>query len=338
MDLLALPNVTPNHSYAVDLTINEDIASPVVYFQTALLYTTCDGERRIRVSTLALPTTENIHAVFHHADQVAIASLLAKKATDRALSTKLEDAREAVQYKCVEVLGAFKTECTRSQLGATTDLQVPRNLQLLPLMCLSILKHTSVRPAEKIPISIRTEAINFVNTLPSDQLIQTYIVPRLYALHDMPAECGYPDKETGITVLPPRLPPGGEYLALHGVYLLYDGHDCYLIFGKDVVPAVYQSILNISDSQPLMNGIISFPDLGNPEQFVLNFRTLAILKRLRSINRNLWNPVVFVCCEKGNPVIRQRMLQRLVFDRDMKVSSYHQFINQIKDKINRGSY
>ncbi|KAJ1916736.1 COPII subunit [Mycoemilia scoparia] len=338
MDLLALPNVTPNHCYAIDLSIDETLTAPVVYFQTALLYTTCYGERRIRVSTLSVPTTENIHTVFQHADQVAISALLAKKATDRALSTKLEDAREAVQFKCVEILGAFKTECTRAQTGATTDLQVPQNLQLLPLLCLSILKHMSIRPADKIPVSIRTEAINFVNTLPPDQLVRTSMLPRMYSLHDMPDECGRPDKETGIVVLPPRLPPSGEQLALHGVYLLYDGHDSYLIFGKNVQSNIYQALLNVSDTQSLLGGVISFPDLGDSPQHDLNKRTRAIMQRLRSINRNLWNPITFVCCENGNPVIRQRMMQRLVFDRDLKVSSYHQFINQVKDKINRGSY
>ncbi|KAJ1674564.1 COPII subunit, partial [Spiromyces aspiralis] len=282
MDLLALPNVTPNHSYAVDLEISEDLRSSVVYFQTALLYTTCDGERRIRVSTLALPTTENLHTIFHHADQVAIASLLAKKAVDRALSAKLDDAREAVQYKCIEILGAFKTECTTSRTGATTDLQAPRNLQLLPFMTLSILKHASIRAADRIPVSIRTETMNFVNTMPSDQLVLTYLVPRLYSLHDMSPECGYPDKETGIVVLPPRLLPTAERLAINGVYLLYDGHDCYLIFGRAVAPEVYHSLLNIPDAQSLTSGIISFPDLseGGP-QFELNRRTLAILRRLR---------------------------------------------------------
>jgi protein transport protein SEC24 len=66
------------------------------------------GERRIRVVTLALPTTTNLSEVFASADQVAIATLLANKAVERSLTHKLEDAREFVYQKLVEILVAYK--------------------------------------------------------------------------------------------------------------------------------------------------------------------------------------------------------------------------------------
>ena len=43
MDLLALPNVTQDHSYAVEYIIEEPIAEKVACFQTAILYTSCYG-------------------------------------------------------------------------------------------------------------------------------------------------------------------------------------------------------------------------------------------------------------------------------------------------------
>jgi hypothetical protein len=39
-----------------------------VYLQCALLYTTADGARRVRVSTLALPVSDQMGAVFKGAD------------------------------------------------------------------------------------------------------------------------------------------------------------------------------------------------------------------------------------------------------------------------------
>jgi protein transport protein SEC24 len=39
-----------------------------VYLQCALLYTTTDGARRVRVSTLALPVSDQMGAVFKGAD------------------------------------------------------------------------------------------------------------------------------------------------------------------------------------------------------------------------------------------------------------------------------
>ena len=42
-DLLALPNVSPDNSYAVEMTVTEPLNSNFACFQTALLYTTSFG-------------------------------------------------------------------------------------------------------------------------------------------------------------------------------------------------------------------------------------------------------------------------------------------------------
>jgi protein transport protein SEC24 len=42
-DLLAMPAVPQDTSYAIELQIEETISSPFVVFQTAILHTTCYG-------------------------------------------------------------------------------------------------------------------------------------------------------------------------------------------------------------------------------------------------------------------------------------------------------
>lgn len=42
-DLLAMPAVPQDTSYAIELQIEETISSPFVVFQTAILHTTCFG-------------------------------------------------------------------------------------------------------------------------------------------------------------------------------------------------------------------------------------------------------------------------------------------------------
>jgi protein transport protein SEC24 len=42
-DLLALPNVSPDNSYAVEMAIQDNLASSVACFQTALLHTSSTG-------------------------------------------------------------------------------------------------------------------------------------------------------------------------------------------------------------------------------------------------------------------------------------------------------
>lgn len=78
-DLLALPNVPRNQSYCVEVSIEDEVRLPTACFQTALLHTTCFGERRIRVITLCLPVTDSLSELYASANQVAIAAYLANK-------------------------------------------------------------------------------------------------------------------------------------------------------------------------------------------------------------------------------------------------------------------
>ena len=79
-DLLALPCVSPDHGYTFQLTIEDELGrhNGNAFFQSALLYTSSNGQRRIRVHTLALPVVKDASKVFAHADTVAITALLAK--------------------------------------------------------------------------------------------------------------------------------------------------------------------------------------------------------------------------------------------------------------------
>lgn len=105
----------------------------------------CKGERRIRVVTLALPTTNNLSDVFASADQVAIATLLANKAVERSITHKLEDARDALFSKMMDILGAYKTSMTAAGAGASAQLAIPENLKLLPVLVLGLLKNVGDR-------------------------------------------------------------------------------------------------------------------------------------------------------------------------------------------------
>lgn len=42
-DLLSLPAVPIDQSYGIEVQIEENITTPFVVFQTAVLHTTCDG-------------------------------------------------------------------------------------------------------------------------------------------------------------------------------------------------------------------------------------------------------------------------------------------------------
>jgi len=140
-DLLAMPAVPTDQSYTIEIQIEDTLTQPFVVLQTAVLHTTCHGERRIRVITLALPTTSSLSEVFASADQVAIATLLANKAVERSLTHKLEDARDAVYQRLVDILSSYKGSMTSAGAGANAQLAISENLKMLPVLVLGLLKN-----------------------------------------------------------------------------------------------------------------------------------------------------------------------------------------------------
>lgn len=142
-DLLAMPSVPIDQSYAIEIQIEETITAPFVVFQTAVLHTTSFGERRIRVVNLALPTTSNLSEIYSSVDEIALTTLFANKAVERSISHKLEDARDAINNKLIEILATYKSTMTAAGSGASAQLAISENMKTFPLLCLGLLKNVS---------------------------------------------------------------------------------------------------------------------------------------------------------------------------------------------------
>ena len=159
-DLLSLPTVNPDNGYVVQLGIEESLASPLAYFQTALLYTTCGGQRRIRVLTSAVPVTSSLNEIMFCANQTAVVNVLARlggllcdasakfarpncfSAAERASGSKLEDARDALVNKCVEIMSVYRSILGNAPMSS--QLAVSTNLKMLPYYILGLLKNVRI--------------------------------------------------------------------------------------------------------------------------------------------------------------------------------------------------
>ncbi|KAH9833295.1 protein transporter SEC24 [Rhodofomes roseus] len=330
-DLLAMPAVPQDQSYAIEVTIEDTLTAPFVVFQTAVLHTTCYGERRIRVITLALPTTSNLSEVFASADQIAIATLLANKAVERSITHKLEDARDALFSKMVEMLQAYKQSMTAGGAGASAQLAIPDNMKMLPVLVLGLLKNVGIRQSAQIPPDLRAYAQALLTSLPSQLLIPN-LCPTFYSLHNMPPECGTVG-EHGV-ILPPPLPLTSERLERHGLFLIEDGQTIFLWVGRDSVPQLVMDVFNLPNYEVLRGGKTTLPLLENS----FSQRVNAIVQKIREMRRGVYYPHLYVVKEDGEPPLRLWALSCLIQDRADVLPSYQQFIGQLRDKVNGSSY
>jgi len=155
-----LPSVSSSSTIAVELDHrvgglpkNKKFA----FLQSALLYTTRGGQRRVRVSTLAIRTTSSVSEVFKSADCAATLTLLMRESVDRlrkptpgAPIEEREHARQKVQesvfHKCVLTLGNYR-EHTAAMNAPASQLVIPDRLSLLAMHCMSMMKSQMLRPA-----------------------------------------------------------------------------------------------------------------------------------------------------------------------------------------------
>ncbi|KAJ7702779.1 hypothetical protein B0H17DRAFT_1327154 [Mycena rosella] len=159
-DLLAMPTVPQNQSYVIEIDIEDTLTAPFIVLQTGMLHTTCFGERRLRVITTAHPTTSNLSEVFASADQIAIVTLLANEAVERSLSYKLEDARDYVFKKLVDIFITCKSSMTAAGAGASAQLALAENLKMLPVLVLGLLKNAgTVGEKGAIALSLTSERL-----------------------------------------------------------------------------------------------------------------------------------------------------------------------------------
>lgn len=352
-DLCAFPAFPRDQGYVVEVAIDEPLGKQVVCMQTAVLHTTCNGERRIRVMTLALPTTQNLSDVYASADQVAITMYFSHKAVEKTLSSGLEQAREALQAKLTELLITFKKELTISHLGAATPLSFAANLRGLAVLFLGLMKHVSIRhivlskiPTNKyhqvglrksaqIPTDLRSAALCLLSTLPAPMLMQ-YIHPKFYSLHDMPDNCGLPDSATGEIILPPAMNLSSERLAPFGCYLIDDTQVQFLWIGPQAVPQLVQDVFGLSGVEQVKVGKTTLPHLEGPGS-EFNERVRAVVEKSRDHKSkkvgSITVPHLYVVRGDGEPSLRLWAQTMLVEDRTDQGVSLGQFLAQLKEKV-----
>ena len=328
-DLCSFSTFPRDQSYVIEVTIEETITKPYVCFQAAILHTTCEGERRIRTITVAIPTSASLQDIYASADQLAIAAYYTHKTVQKAIDSGISQAHEFLTSKLVDMLQTYKKDLMTTNVGASAPLQFCANLRMLPLLFNALLKHVGLKKSSQISSDIRAAAICLLTTLPIKYLIR-YIHPDFYSLHDMAPEVGLPDSETRQLILPPKLNLSGERIVSHGLYLIDDGQTQFLWVGRDAVPQLLQDAFGVSAMNEVPNGKVELATVDSE----LNTKIHNIINKSRERIDSITWPTLFIIKEDGDPALRLWASTYLIEDRTDSSVGYAQFLNTLREKIN----
>lgn len=322
-DLLSLPNVNPDAGYAVQMSVEESLTdTQLVSFQSALLYTSSRGERRIRVHTLCLPVVSTLNEVFLGADVQAISGLLANMAVDRSVTASLSDARDALVNAVIDSLSAYRSSVLS---GQQPGLMVPFSLRLFPLFVLALLKQKSFQTGTSVRLDERIFAMCQVKNQPLVHLMLT-THPSLYRVDNLSDEGALNINDRTIPQ-PPILQLSVEKLSRDGAFLMDAGSVLMLWVGRNCSQNFLSQVLGVQNYASIPQTMTDLPELDTPE----SARIIAFISWLRE--QRPFFPILYVIREES--LMKAAFLQNLVEDRTESALSYYEFLLHIQQQVNK---
>ncbi|AMD21518.1 HFL338Wp [Eremothecium sinecaudum] len=340
-DLCAFSTFPRDQSYVFEVSIDEQIVRDYAYLQIALLLSQNTGQRRIRVITVCLPTTDNLAEVYASADQLAITVYYAQKGIEKVMSSSLEEAREYLDKSVQDVLATYKKEIAMSNTAGGAPLRLCANLRMWPLLMHSLTKHMAFRPGI-IPADHRAAALNALESLPLPHFIK-YIYPSVYSLHDMPDEAGSPG-ENGEIVLPQPINATSSLFERYGLYLIDTGMDMFLWLGGDAVPELVMDVFGTQDIMQIQVGKGELPIIENSE---FSARVRNVIAKLREHDDIITYETLHIVrgASPSEPMnhasarevasLRLWASSQLVEDKVQSSFTYREFLQSMKTKISK---
>ncbi|KAI0254641.1 Sec23/Sec24 trunk domain-containing protein [Lactifluus subvellereus] len=188
------------------------------FIQCAVLHTTADGRRRVRMINLALQVAELAGDVFRSADMdVVVAHFTPMK---RMPTHKIFTIQEELTEQCSAILCSYRRTCA----AASVQTQVPKYLD------------PDVRNYHRhklLGASVRSTMY--------------HIYPRMLAVHDLSDSIALPHPETGVIKMPSLMRGSHVFMQANGIYLIDNEELQVLWVGQSASPQLLLDLFGVDD-------------------------------------------------------------------------------------------
>merc|ERR1719273_1105568 len=205
-----------------------------VYIQAAILFTSCSGQRRLRVVNLALNTGTSMAEMYRNCELDTLVNFLAKQSISRLMETNPKAMREELMQQCATILACYRKNCASP--SSAGQLILPECMKLLPLYTNCLMKSDALSGGSDLGCDDRAFHMSTVSSMDVASSL-VYFYPRLIPLHTVNPE------ETGI---PEQIRCTMEKVRDEGVYLLENGIHVLLFVGLAVDPQWIQDVFGVA--------------------------------------------------------------------------------------------
>ncbi|KAH9933806.1 sec24-like protein [Fomitopsis serialis] len=227
------------------------------FLQSAVLYTTVTGERRVRVCNLGIQVAGMAGNVFRFADMDAVVCHLVREGIHKMRSQKIAKIQEYLTDKCAAILLAYRKYCAAS--APASQLIIPEAFRALPLYILAIMKSRPLK-AQNVVTDVRVYHAHKIMAMGARATMQ-HLHPRLMALHDLTMRAAMPDPQTGLIRLPGLMRDSYIFMESYGIYLIDNEELLVLWIGSDASPQLLKDLLDVDDFLHTDPNMIQLPVL-----------------------------------------------------------------------------
>jgi protein transport protein SEC24 len=207
------------------------------HFQSALLYTTATGERRVRCTNTVASVSESALDAMKFVDQDAVVTIISKEAASRGSEKTLKDIRNSLNEKTIDILAGYRKNFSGSHPPG--QLVLPENLKELGMYMLGLIKSRALKGGRE-PSDRRVHDMRLIRSMGCMELT-LYLYPRIIAIHSLDQADGFPD-ENGRLCMPGSVRAAFTQMEEGGAYIVDNGQICLLWLSAQVSPNLLEDL------------------------------------------------------------------------------------------------
>jgi len=291
------------------------------YVQVATLFTSCGGQRRLRIHNIALAITSDYNTMYRAADQNSVFVYLFKHAEWTLREKTPKEMRDDIVNRCAQILAAYREKCSEnSPIG---QLILPEGLKLLPLIGNCIVKSEALSGGAEITVDDRAWMMSIIPSLRVDEAMRL-LYPTVLPITSLALES--PDQQLE---LPSPVRASVEFLQQSEAYIIENGILCFVWVGSAVSPEWIQDVfdaraLDRLDTESVSKGTIPERD---------NVHSRAVRQVLSRLNEGRSRQLKLFIVKPGDS-LESWMKKFLVEDRyGQGAESYVDFLCNVHREI-----
>ncbi|NXH83992.1 SC24C protein, partial [Edolisoma coerulescens] len=220
--------------------------------QCALLYTSCAGQRRLRIHNLSLNCCTQLADLYRNCETDTLINYLAKHAYRGVLSSPVKTVRDTLINQCAQILACYRKNCASP--SSAGQLILPECMKLLPVYLNCVLKSDVLQPGPEVTTDDRAYIRQLVTSMDVAET-NVFFYPRL-----LPLTKADVDSDS----LPAAIRNSEERLSKGDIYLLENGLNIFVWVGVSVQQGLIQNLFGVSSFSQISNALSTLPVLENP--------------------------------------------------------------------------